>query len=714
MKKTYLIITALCLILNLNAQNFSNMNNIPEHLKNNPLLKNWDTPHQTPPFDEIKTEHFMPAFQFAIEVAEKEINAIANSEKETKLSEFANPKPTFKTVIVPLERAGQLLTRVSGVFYNLLSSNTSPELQALAKKISPMMTEHSNKIYLNNDLFKKVQQVYDGKKELNNEEDIMLLEKFYQNFILSGAQLDEKQKEKYRELSMNLSKLSLEFSDNVLNYTNAFYKLFEDDALLKGIPQSDLEIAKNKAKNKNMTGYLFDLSQPSYLTIMKFADNRDLRKEFFMAYNTRAFGGKYDNTKVIKNILQTRYEIAQLLGFKDFTWYALKNRMAENPDRVYQLLNDLATVSVVEGKKDLLEVQEFAKTLGLTEPLQRWDFTYYSEKLKEKKYSLNDELLKPYFKLEKVIDGVFQLTGSLFNLTYKPSKSIQVYHSDVTAYEVFRGDKFMGVLYLDFNPRESKRAGAWMNSYREQHKEGSVDIRPIVTLNMNFTPSTETNPSLLTFSEVGTFLHEFGHGLHGLLSDVTYESLSGTSVARDFVELPSQIMENWATEPDFLKMFAYHYQTGEFIPQDLIQKLKEADTFLAGYAFCRQLMFGFTDMMWHSLNPEEIGDIVELENKAVQKVDLLPQAPGTCFSTSFNHIFSGGYAAGYYSYKWAEVLEADAFSLFKEKGVMNKDIANSFVENILSKGGSRKPMDLFVAFRGREPKIDALMIKNGF
>jgi len=714
MKKTYLIITALCLILNLNAQNFSNMNNIPEHLKNNPLLKNWDTPHQTPPFDEIKTEHFMPAFQFAIEVAEKEINAIANSEKETKLSEFANPKPTFKTVIVPLERAGQLLTRVSGVFYNLLSSNTSPELQALAKKISPMMTEHSNKIYLNNDLFKKVQQVYDGKKELNNEEDIMLLEKFYQNFILSGAQLDEKQKEKYRELSMNLSKLSLEFSDNVLNYTNAFYKLFEDDALLKGIPQSDLEIAKNKAKNKNMTGYLFDLSQPSYLTIMKFADNRDLRKEFFMAYNTRAFGGKYDNTKVIKNILQTRYEIAQLLGFKDFTWYALKNRMAENPDRVYQLLNDLATVSVVEGKKDLLEVQEFAKTLGLTEPLQRWDFTYYSEKLKEKKYSLNDELLKPYFKLEKVIDGVFQLTGSLFNLTYKPSKSIQVYHSDVTAYEVFRGDKFMGVLYLDFNPRESKRAGAWMNSYREQHKEGSVDIRPIVTLNMNFTPSTETNPSLLTFSEVGTFLHEFGHGLHGLLSDVTYESLSGTSVARDFVELPSQIMENWATEPDFLKMFAYHYQTGEFIPQDLIQKLKEADTFLAGYAFCRQLMFGFTDMMWHSLNPEKIDDIVELENNAVQKVDLLPSVPGTCFSTSFNHIFSGGYAAGYYSYKWAEVLEADAFSLFKEKGVMNKDIANSFVENILSKGGSRKPMDLFVAFRGREPKIDALMIKNGF
>jgi peptidyl-dipeptidase Dcp len=336
------------------------------------------------------------------------------------------------------------------------------------------------------------------------------------------------------------------------------------------------------------------------------------------------------------------------------------------------------------------------------------------KKLKDKKYSLNDELLKPYFKLEKVIEGVFQLTENLYGLTYKKNEAIQIYHPDVTAYEVYRDKKFMGVLYLDFHPRESKRAGAWMNSYREQHKVNDTDIRPIVTLNMNFTPSTETNPSLLTFSEVGTFLHEFGHGLHGLFSDVHYESLSGTSVARDFVELPSQIMENWASEPDFLKTFAYHYQTGELIPQELIKKLKAAETYLAGYAFCRQLMFGFTDMMWHTIDPKKIDDVVQLELGAVQRVDLLPQAPGTCFSTSFNHIFSGGYAAGYYSYKWAEVLEADAFSLFKEKGVMNKEVANSFLENILSKGGSKKPMELFVAFRGREPKIDALMKKNGF
>jgi peptidyl-dipeptidase Dcp len=406
--------------------------------------------------------------------------------------------------------------------------------------------------------------------------------------------------------------------------------------------------------------------------------------------------------------------MAQLLGFENFSYYALQNRMAENPDNVYKLLNDLTSVSVVAGKKELQELQEFAQTLGFHEPIQRWDFTYYSEKLKEAKYSLNDELLKPYFKLEKVIGGVFQLTESLFGLSYKPSTAIQVYHPDVTAYEVFRNNKFMGVLYLDFHPRDSKRAGAWMNSYREQHREGDVDIRPIVTLNMNFTPSTETNPSLLTFSEVGTFLHEFGHGLHGLLSEVTYESLSGTSVARDFVELPSQIMENWATEPEFLKMFAYHYQTGELIPQELVTKLKEADTYLAGYSFCRQLMFGFTDMMWHTIDPEKIDNIVELETKAVAKVDLLPPAPETCFSTSFSHIFSGGYAVGYYSYKWAEVLEADAFSLFQEKGTFNKEVADSFVKNILSKGGSKKPMERFVAFRGREPKVDALLKKNGF
>ncbi|MCL1850865.1 MAG: M3 family metallopeptidase [Bacteroidetes bacterium] len=703
MKKISLFTLVLCFFFSIHAQNNVNMN-IPENLRNNPLVKDWDTPHQTPPFNDIKTEHFMPAFNFAIETAEQEIETIATSKIMSN----------FQTIIVPLESAGQLLTKVSGVFYNLLGSCTSPEIQALAKEISPMMTEYSNKIYLNENLFRKVEQVYSQKNELTNEEDMMLLEKMYQNFIRSGAKLNEIQKEKYRELSMKLSKLSLEFSENVLNYTNEYSKLFTDDSKLKGIPQTALEIAKSKAKNKNMEGYLFDISQPSYLSIMTYADDRDLRKEFFMAYNARAFKGKYDNSELIKEILKTRYEMAQLLGFENYAFYALEDRMAENPDNVYKLLNDLAEVSIVAGKKEVQEVQDFAKSLGFNDIIQRWDFSYYTEKLKDKKYSLNDELLKPYFKLEKVIEGVFQLTENLYGLTYKKNESIQVYHPDVTAYEVYRNKKFMGVLYLDFHPRESKRAGAWMNSYREQHKVGDTDIRPIVTLNMNFTPSTETNPSLLTFSEVGTFLHEFGHGLHGLFSDVHYESLSGTSVARDFVELPSQIMENWASEPDFLKTFAYHYQTGELIPQELIKKLKAAETYLAGYAFCRQLMFGFTDMMWHTIDPKKIDDVVQLELGAIQRVDLLPQAPGTCFSTSFNHIFSGGYAAGYYSYKWAEVLEADAFSLFKEKGVMNKEVANSFVENILSKGGSKKPMELFVAFRGREPKIDALMKKNGF
>jgi len=723
MKKITLFTLALCFFFSIHAQKNVNMK-APANLKNNPLIKEWNTPHQTPPFNDIKTEHFLPAFKFAVEVAEKEIETIAKSKQNA----------TFQTVVIPLENAGRLLTRVSGVFYNLLGSCTSPEIQALAKDISPMMTEYSNKIYLNHDLFEKVQQVYSKKNLISNKEDLMLLEKTYQNFVRSGAKLNEKQKEKYRELSVKLSKLSLEFSENVLNYTNEFAMYFDDDTRLKGVPKTTLEIAKSKAKNKDKVvqektldfvsintkneklkgEYCFDLSQPTYVSIMTYADDRKLRHEYFMAYNARAFKGKYDNSEYIKEILKVRHEMAQLLGFENFAQYALENRMAEKPENVYKLLNDLAEVSIVAGKKEVQEIQEFAESLGFDEKIQRWDFSYYAEKLKDKKYSLNDELLKPYFKLEKVIEGVFQLTENLYGLTYKKNESIQVYHPDVTAYEVYRNKKFMGVLYLDFHPRESKRAGAWMNSYREQRKEGNVDIRPIVTLNMNFTPSTETNPSLLTFSEVGTFLHEFGHGLHGLFSDVHYESLSGTSVARDFVELPSQIMENWASEPEFLKTFAYHYQTDELIPRELIKKLEESETYLAGYAFCRQLMFGFTDMMWHTIDPKKIDDIVQLELDAVQRVDLLPQAPGTCFSTSFNHIFSGGYAAGYYSYKWAEVLEADAFSLFKEKGVMNKEVANSFVENILSKGGSKKPMELFVAFRGREPKIDALMKKNGF
>jgi len=702
MKKTTFFILALCFFLSLNALNHSNtMNN---DIKNNPLIKEWKTPHQTPPFNDIKTEHFMPAFKHAIEVAEKEIEAIVNTKE----------KSTFKTVIVPLENAGELLSRVAGVFYNLLSSHTSPEIQALAREISPMMTAYSNKIYLNENLFKLVQQVYDNKGELTNGEDVMLLEKVYQQFVRSGAKLSEDQKEKYRDLSMRLSKLSLQFGENVLNHTNSFSLVLEDKSQLKGLPQTALEIARSKAKNKGLEGYLFDLSQPSYQAIMTYADDRGLREKIFMAYNTRAFGGEHDNSNVIKEILQIRHDLAQLLGYKNFAYYALENRMAENPDNVYKLLNDLTAVAVPAGKKEVQEIQEFAEKLGFDGSIQRWDFSYYAEKLKDNKYSLNDQLLKPYFKLEKVIDGVFQLTKDLFGLTYKKNNNIQVYHPDVTAYEVYRGNRFMGVLYLDFHPRESKRAGAWMNSYREQRRDGDRDIRPIVTLNMNFTPSTETNPSLLTFGEVTTFLHEFGHALHGLLSDVHYESLSGTSVARDFVELPSQIMENWGTEPDFLKTFAYHYETGELIPQDLIKRLKDAENFLAGYSFARQLMFGFTDMMWHTIEPGKVDDIAKLESAAIQEVNLLPEVPGTAFSTSFSHIFSGGYAAGYYSYKWAEVLDADAFSLFQEKGVFNKKVADSFVENILSKGGSKKPMDLFVGFRGREPKVDALMIRSGF
>lgn len=679
-------------------------NRVDDDIQNNPLIAVWKTPFQTPPFDLIKIEHYLPAFEYAIKAAKEEIYMIAN-QKST---------PTFENTIVALDRSGALLSRISGVFFNMLSANTNPEMQKLAQEISPILTSHSNELYHNVPLFNRVLEVYKTKEKLKSEEDKMLLEKTYKAFINSGAQLNETEKEIYNTLSLELSKQSLLFGENVLAATNSFEIVFPNKDGLEGIPDNALSIAQAKAKEKGQEGYLFDLSAPSYGVIMKYADDRKLREKFFIQYNTRATEGEYDNKNTIVELVSLRYKMAKLLGYETYADYVLQDRMAENPKNVYNLLEELLKVSLPMAEKEMNELAVFAHSLGLDGELQRWDFSYYAEKYKNKRFDLTDEMLKPYFKLENVIDGVFKLTKKLFDLTYKENSKIPVYHADVKAYEVYRGKQFMGILYLDFHPRASKRGGAWMTSFREQSIDAKGNnVRPLVSLVMNFTPSTPDNPSLLTFDEVTTFLHEFGHGLHGLLSNVTYESISGTSVPRDFVELPSQIMENWGTDPEFLKLFAYHYKNKKLIPQELIQKLKDVDNYLAGYSFCRQLSFGYLDMMWHTTMPEQIIDVFEMERNATSRMELFPIVDGTCMSTSFSHIFAGGYAAGYYGYKWAEVLDADAYAYFEEKGVYNKDVADSFVENILSKGGSRKAMDLYIQFRGREPKVDALLKRSG-
>jgi peptidyl-dipeptidase Dcp len=679
-------------------------NSVSSDIQNNPLVAEWNTPFQTPPFDLIKLEHYMPAFEYALKQADKEIYMIA----------YQKSVPTFENTVVAMDRSGALLNRISNIFFNMLSANTSPELQKIAQEISPVLTQHSNDIYHNIALFNRVKEVYKLKEKMKNDEDKMLLEKTYRAFINSGAELNEEQKEVYNNISMELSKLSLQFSENVLSATNAFEVVFENMEELKGLPENELAIARDKAKAKGKEGFLFDLSAPSYGAIMKYADNRKLREKLYKIYNMKAMDGEFDNNGIIMELVSLRFKMARLLGYENYAEYVLQDRMAENSKNVYDLLDKLLDVSYPAAKKEILDITNYARTLGFKENLERWDFAYYSEKFKNYKFNISDEMVKPYFKLENVIDGVFKLTKKLYGITYKQNKQIQVYHPDVTAYEVYRNKQLLGILYLDFHPRASKRGGAWMTSFREQSIDAKGNnLRPFVSLVMNFTPSTPGNPSLLTYDEVTTFLHEFGHGLHGLLSNVTYESISGTSVPRDFVELPSQIMENFASNQEFLKLFAFHYKTKKLIPEETILKLKQVDNYLAGYSFCRQLSFGYLDMMWHTTTPEKLTQVIEMEREAIGKTELLPIVNGTCVSTSFSHIFAGGYSAGYYGYKWAEVLDADAFSYFVENGVYNKKIADSFVENILSKGGSRKAMDMFISFRGRAPQVGPLLQRSG-
>lgn len=675
----------------------------------NPFFEEYATPHGTVPFHLIKTEHYAPAIYEGIRRQNAEIDAIID-----------NPEtPTFENTIIPYEKSGELLSRVGTVFDNLLSAETNDELQELAREIMPLMSEHENNINLNEKLFARIRTVYEqtDRSELTPEQ-AKLLEDIYTGFVRNGANLEGTAKEQYRNLCKELSLLTLQFSENALKETNDYQLILTDTAQLAGLPESAVDAAAETACEKGVEGWAITLHAPSYGPFMTYADNRDLRRELYMAYNTKCtHDNASNNLDIVKKIANIRMEIARLLGYDNFAEYNLTERMAQNSDAVYKLLNQLLEAYTPTAQKEYAEVQALARSeQGAEFVLMPWDWSYYSQKLKDRKFSVNDELLRPYFELSKVKEGVFGLASKLYGITFKRNTNIPVYHKDVEAYEVFDKDgTFLAVLYTDFHPREGKRSGAWMTSYKGQWIDATSgeNSRPHVSIVMNFTKPTQNKPALLTFDEVETFLHEFGHSLHGMFANSTYESLSGTNVYWDFVELPSQFMENFAIEKEFLHTFARHYQTGELIPNELVQRIVDSSNFNCAYACLRQVSFGLLDMAWYTRNTPFDGDVKVYEKQAWEKAQVLPVVAETCMSTQFSHIFAGGYAAGYYSYKWAEVLDADAFSLFKQRGIFNPDVADSFRTNILSKGGTEHPMTLYKRFRGQEPTIDALLIRNG-
>ena len=672
----------------------------------NPLLATYHTPYHTAPFHLIKTEHYEPAILKGMEMHNEEIEAIINNPEQ----------PTFHNTIVALERSGATLDRVATIFGNLLSAETSDELQAIAQRVMPQLSEHSNNISLNEKLFARIKAVYDSAENTQlNQEDRVLLDKTYDGFIRNGANLPEADKERFRQISSELSVLTLQFSQNNLNETNS-YELPLTLEQLDGIPESVIEAYAQTAKEKDKEGYVVTLHAPSLVPFLKYSRNRELRKQLYMAYNTQCIkDNENNNTEIVKKLVNLRLERAQLLGFQTAADYVLTKRMAENSLNVYQLLNQLLEAYTPTAHKEVAEVVALAKELEDEDfELMPWDWAYYSEKLKEKRFNLNEEELRPYFELGKVIEGVFGLATRLYGITFKKNEEIPVYHPDVETYEVYDEDQeLLAILYTDFHPRTSKRSGAWMTSFKEQWKDENGNSRPHVSITMNFTKPSANKPALLTFSEVNTFLHEFGHALHGMFANTTYQSLSGTNVYWDFVELPSQIMENFAIEKEFLNTFAKHYQTNEPIPAEMIQRIVNASNFNVAYACLRQLSFGLLDMAWYTRTEPFEGDVRTYEKEAWAKTQLLPNVPEACMTVQFSHIMAGGYSAGYYSYKWAEVLDADAFSLFKEKGIFNKEVANSFRKHVLSKGGTEHPMTLYKRFRGQSPNIQALLKRNG-
>ena len=675
----------------------------------NPFFEKYTAPHETVPFDRIKTEHYEPAIREGIRLQNAEINAITG-----------NPDaPTFANTVLAYEESGELLQHVNTVFGNLLSAETSDELQELAKEIMPLMSEHENNISLNEKLFERIKTVYEQRdKEKLDPEQAKLLEDTYNGFVRNGANLQGEAKEKYRGLCKELSLLTLQFSENNLKETNDYELVLTEQSQLSGLPESAMDAAAETAREKGIEGWVFTLQAPSYGPFMTYADNRNLRHELYMAYNTKCtHDNACNNLEIVKKIANIHLEIAQLLGYDNFAEYNLVERMAKNSESVYKLLNQLLDAYTPTARKEYAEVQILARQeQGEDFILMPWDWVYYSHKLKDRKFNINDEMLRPYFELNQVKEGVFGLAPKLYGITFKKNPDIPVYHKDVDAYEVFDKDgKYLAVLYTDFHPRAGKRSGAWMTSYKGQWIEGKTgkNSRPHVSIVMNFTKPTQSKPALLTFGEVETFLHEFGHSLHEMFADTTYHSLSGTNVYWDFVELPSQLMENFAIEKEFLHTFARHYLTGELIPDELVQRIVDSSNFNVAYACLRQISFSLLDMAWYTRNTPFEGDVRAYEKKAWDKAQILPTVEETCMSTQFSHIFAGGYSAGYYSYKWAEVLDADAFSLFKQKGIFNQEVAESFRKNILSKGGTEHPMTLYKRFRGQEPTIDALLIRNG-
>ena len=675
----------------------------------NPLVKEWNTPFQTPPFNSIKTEHYKPAMLYAIEQAKQEVNAIIVN----------RARPDFENTIVALERAGGLLNRISGVFFNINECMTSDQLQQIYMEIIPDLTAYGNDVSMNPLLFAKVKEVYDQRDDIAlTTEQRMLLEKTYKSFIRSGALLEGAAKEEYRKVSEELSMLTNQYQMNVLAEQNAFFLNITNKKDLAGLPDYVIAAAREEAKARKQKGWTFTLQYPSFSPFMQYADNRDLREKMWRASAFEANNNNdKDNKEIARKIANLRLRMAQLLGYSSYAEYALEERMAQNPQTVNKFINDLFEASMPFAEKEVKEVQDYANAHGFVGQIQRWDFSYWSEKLKNDKYAMDPNMFKPYFKLENVKKGVFDLADRLYNIEFRENNQIEKYHPDVTVYEVYdKADgKFLAVLYMDFFPRESKRSGAWMTAFREQYiDENGNDVRPLIQLVCNFTKPTSKEPSLLTFDEVNTFLHEFGHCLHGIFASGTYQSISGTSVYRDFVELPSQIMENFATEKEFLDMFAVHYKTGEKIPQELIDKLIASQRYLAGYMSVRQLSFGMIDMAWHTITSPYTGDVIAMEKNAIAKTELMPVVENSVMTTSFGHIFAGGYAAGYYGYKWAEVLDADAFAAFKEKGIFNREVSTSFRKNILSQGGKKHPMELYKAFRGHEPTNEALLRRCGF
>ncbi|MDM8209077.1 M3 family metallopeptidase [Bacteroides gallinaceum] len=677
--------------------------------RENPFLHAYGTPHETVPFNRIELNDYEPAIREGMNEEDREIERITDNTEP----------PTFENTILALENSGALLERVTTVFFNLMSAETCDEMDALAEKMMPELSEHSNNISLNPKLFSRIKQVYAQKESLKlTAEEEQLLQKTYDGFMRNGADLSDSDKEIYRKLSAELSSLTLKFAQNHLKETNSFELVLTDKNELEGLPESTVEAARHAAEEKGKKDcWMFTLQAPSYVPFMKYSAKRGLRKKLYMAYNTQCtHANEYNNTEIVKRIVNIRMEMAQLLGFKDFADYVLRKRMAENSGNVYKLLNDLLDAYSPAARKEVEEVEKLAReTEGENFILMPWDFSYYAEKLKDRKYSLNDEELRPYFELGKVKQGVFGLATRLYGITFKENKEIPVYHPDVQAYEVYDKDgSYLAVLYADFHPRAGKRSGAWMTSYKEQWTDAEGNnSRPHVSITTNFTKPTSDRPALLTFSEVTTFLHEFGHALHGIFANTRFKSMSGTNVYWDFVELPSQIMENFATEKEFLSTFARHYVTGEPIPEELIRRIIDSSNFNAAYACLRQVSFGLLDMAWYTRTSPFEGDVKAYEKESWTKAQTLPQPDETCMSVQFGHIMSGGYAAGYYSYKWAEVLDADAFSLFQEKGIFNSEVAQSFRDCILSKGGTEHPMTLYKRFRGQGPTIDALLRRNG-